>query len=500
MSPSASTSASDFSYLQAKEKASQVIASATRGISSIVCVGSAVSPLAALVSKIVQNTRYLNLSVTSDLAGVYKTWQTNIISWDVPNLMSNLDHFETSPILFSQYDLGSPFLVNFWPTLINVVIGFGTFLACLLLQKVFEHENYKGWAYSLMLKLVAGSFNFALVQAYACLDDILFYLVLDAKTNPFNSFFSWTSMVCAVLFLALGCLQVFFNFWTVKKYQSIKPQGTNEIEAFNENNKYWVLFYSDFNDDDLWSQAFFAIIIIRSALSSFVITVLYDYPLLQASYMIMMDMAILSFLYLKNPFNTLRGTLAQYYYEIITLLVHICAFILGLQDTFDTPSATVRLIMSTGILYLNTALISGAIGFMFIEIYKTISEKKRAARLKKTIPEDNQETQNLTETADRLQSSEAFPQKREHSINQEAVEKFYFVPENYQKHNVFSSNLNMESSQSLNVENSILSEMNSSNRIDPQRSQSPAPAMIRNRSQRQRRNNPRNPSYRINYD
>ncbi len=46
-----------------------------------------------------------------------------------------------------------------------------------------------------------------------------------------------------------------------KKYQSIKNQGTKQIEAFNEKNKYWELFYSDFNEDDLWSQSFFAIAI-----------------------------------------------------------------------------------------------------------------------------------------------------------------------------------------------------------------------------------------------
>ena len=219
------------------------------------CVGSAIVPFSALVSKIVQNTRYLNLSVASDLAEVYQTWQTNLISWDVPNVMSDLDHFGASPTLFAQYDLGSPFLVNFWPTLINIGIGLSTFIACILLQKLFEHSKYEGWAHSLVRKLAAGSFNFAMVQAYACLDDILFYLVIDAKTNPFDSFFSWASMICAVLFLVFGCLLVFFNFWTVNKYQSRKLQGVKALEAFNERNEYWELLYSDFNDDDLWSQS-----------------------------------------------------------------------------------------------------------------------------------------------------------------------------------------------------------------------------------------------------
>ena len=337
-------------------------------------------PVTALVSTIVQNTRYLNLSVTTNLAEIYKTWDTNLISWDVPNVISNFDHFKTSPVLFSQYGIESSFLTNFWPTLVNIGIGFTAFVTCFVLKKIFEQAKYEGCISSVIQKLLAGSFNFTLIQAYACLDSILFYLVIDIKTNPFNSFFSWISVISASVFLALGCLLVFFNFWTVKKYQDVKSQGNGALEAFNERNKYWELFYSDFRDDSLLSQSFFAFLIVRSTLSSLIITVLYDYPMMQTSFLVSLDGVIILFLVSQKPYNTLRGTLCQYYFETITLLVHLSTFILALQDSFETSSETVRKILSTGIIYLNTALVSGSIGFMFIEIYKTISEKRKAKR------------------------------------------------------------------------------------------------------------------------
>jgi hypothetical protein len=270
-----------------------------------------------------------------------------------------------------------------------------------------------------------------------------------------------------------------------------------EIKAFNERNKYWELFYSDFRDDDLWCQAFFAISIVRSVLSSLIITVLYDYPLMQTPYLVIMDVAVISFLYLKNPFNTLRGKLAQYYYETITLLVHLCTFILALQDSFENPSDTVKVIMSTGILYLNTALVSGAIGFMFIEIYKTISEKNRAARLKQRqgVPEDTQETQNLTQTADPLRSSETDTQKIQDTIIQEetkSIENPYFFSENNQKRNLANSNaINMESN--LNTDYSQELNRYPSHRLNQQRNQSIRPIKIRQQGIR-----PIFPSYAIN--
>ena len=461
---------------QAQEKATQAISSTARGVSSAVCVGSAVASLTSLVSKIVQNTRYLNLSVTSELSDIYQTWKTDLISWDVPSAFSNEDNFKSSPPLFARYDVESPFLVNFWPTLVNIGIGLTTFIICFVLQSLLQIAKYESWASSLARKLVAGSFNFALVQAYACLDDILFYFVFDVKTNPLNRFFSWASLIIAVISLALGCLLVFFNFWTVKKYQSIKHQGTKGIEVFNEKNKYWELFYSDFNDDNLWSQSFFATLIIRSTLSSLIITILYDYPLMQTLTLMTLDVAIILFLYFKNPFNTLRGKLAQYYYEIITLLVHICTFILSLQHSSEKPSETIKLIFSTGIIYLNTALMGGSLGFMFIEIYKTISQKIKAAKRKQgqNKPEDKQETQNLTQTARPLQPPETDDRNREQTAS---IDNFYLLPGVNQNGNVTIYDLNMESN--FNPENSRELEMDQSNRIN----QNTIPIMIRRRLQ-----------------
>ncbi|RZL59121.1 MAG: hypothetical protein EOO93_16115 [Pedobacter sp.] len=40
-----------------------------------------------------------------------------------------------------------------------------------------------------MNKILGGSLNFIVVQAYGCVDEILFYLVIDLKTNKTVSSF-----------------------------------------------------------------------------------------------------------------------------------------------------------------------------------------------------------------------------------------------------------------------------------------------------------------------
>ena len=483
--------------LHTQDLSMQTISSVTRGIGSVVSVGGSIFPLTALVSKIVQNTRYINLTVTHELSEIYQTWDTDLISWDVPNALAKFDHFETVPTLFARYELDSPFLVNFWPTIINIGIGLATFVTCFVLKKFLERSGSNThWVYSLLLKLLVGSFNFTLVQAYACLDDILFYLVLDVKTNPFNTFFCWASLFCAIGFLALGCFLVWLNLKTVKKYQALRMECLAKkdmagLEAFNEKNKYWELFYSDFNDEDFWSQSALALFIARSTLSSLIIAVLYDYPVMQTVYLIIIDGAILLYLYFEKPFVTFQSTLCQYYYEIITLLVHICTCILSMQGN---PSNGLKNFLSTSIIYLNTALVTGSIGFMFIEIYKTIRQKLKKRKQYEeiaiqTFSHRNLDLRKTTSYRDvmsqRLQYPGTETQNRHHSLNTEQatpLENFHLLSNFTQENNHSFIGMNLQPSNhfnsSMNADDSIFPSNETHDQIIEQRHQNIAPVVV----------------------
>ena len=400
-------------------------------------------------------------------------------------------------MVFSQYGLGSPFLENFWPTLVTVGIGLGIFVTCLVLRKLCDRSGYKGWVYSIIQKLLAGSFNFSLVQTYGCLDDILFYLVLDSRTNPFNTFFCWASLIGAVLFMVGGCLLVLFNLWTVNQYQKVKKEALEkkdmkELEAFNEKNKYWELFYSDFNDSDAWSQSFFAMILIRSTITSFIITVLYEYPLMQSVYFIMLDEAVLLFLYFKSPFTRLIGKLAQYYFEVITLLVHFCTFILGLQDTFEKPSDTLRDILSTAIIYLNTALVGGSLGFMFIEVYETIKFRTKA-KGKKVKQKKNEEETSVIQLVDEENQVETESPTLTTSPGRNVQRRNRRLESTQQINNTSISVINMENSFGLetnyNFDNSMVSDVNTTSH-NMQRDQSILPMAVVRSPTRIRRQQP----------
>jgi len=430
------------------------------GAGSVVSIGSSIFPMMNLVSKIVQNTRYMDLMVTAELSEIYKTWDTDLIPWEVPDVVSRFDHYDPPNHLFAQYDIGSSFLSNFWSNMMTMSISLGIFLACSLFR-TFLQGRREDFCSSIIEKIAAGSLNFTLVQICGCVDDVFFYLVLDLKTNPFQGFFSWASFLIAIAFTVLAIWLLIFNVLLVKRYQRAKTDKM-DLEIFRQKNKHWELFYSDFDDADAWSHSFFAFLVIRSTLSSIIITTLYSFPVIQGTLLMILDGAIIGFMVTKRPFTTLRGVFFQYYFELITIIVHICTVILGAQE--EDISEALKKSLSTCIIYMNMALVTGGIAFMFIEIHETIQEKINDWKLKKAQKKSNEIAgAELKENSKSLSNSQ-MPNIKQHRRDNRPQERITRRDQFTENNNNYSfSGFNLQPShQALNssmmAENSTLNE------------------------------------------
>jgi len=129
-----------------------------------------------------------------------------------------------------------------------------------------------------------------------------------------------------------------------------------------------------------------AFLVLRSNIASLVLTILYNYPLMQTLFLIILDGAILLFMLIRKPFTTLRGIVFQYSFELIALAVHFGTFILSWNED---PSEGLKDFICTVIIYLNAALVMSGLCFMAIEIHETVCEKIKEWKLrnseKKTI-------------------------------------------------------------------------------------------------------------------
>jgi len=366
-------------------KISKAILSSLVVVGSIFFPGSSAFTKARLVSKIVQNTRYIDLVVTEKLSQIYKNWGTEFISWDFLDVLPKTFEFKTLPRLFEKYNIDGPFIVNYWSDMMTNGIALSVFSICILLKITFLRKKSQDQWFSLILqKVFKASLNFSMAQIYGCLDDIFFYFILDLKTNRFNATFSWMSFLCGMAFMGLGGLLLFLNLQVVKRYQKVKGFGTKEdIEAFNRRYKSRELLYSDFQDTDSWSQSFFAVLVIRSIFSSLLYTVFYDLPIFQTGFLMIIDGAILLFLFTKKPFITVRATVAQYFFETMALFVHICVFILSLDNDRNSSPDALKRGLCTCVIYMNTTMVAGSSIFMLVEICTMAKTRIKAWKLKR---------------------------------------------------------------------------------------------------------------------
>ena len=75
-------------------------------------------------------------------------------------------------------------------------------------------------------------------MGYGYVPDVLFYFMIDLKTNPFQNAFAWASFLCTIIFSFIGGSLIFLNIETVRKYQKAKKQNPQTLETFNEKNKH----------------------------------------------------------------------------------------------------------------------------------------------------------------------------------------------------------------------------------------------------------------------
>ena len=115
-----------------------------------------------------------------------------------------------------------------------------------------------------------------------------------------------------------------------------------------------------------------AFLVLRSNASNLVFTIFYEYPLMQTLFLITMDGAIMLLMIIERPFTEFRANFFQFFFEVIALAVHFCAFLLSWNDQ---PSESLKKGASKAIIYLNTALVTGGLGFTLIEIHESVREK-----------------------------------------------------------------------------------------------------------------------------
>lgn len=387
-------SGSDWEVLGAK--ISSISLSASSIVAKTLSPGSSIALRFGVAHNIAHNTRYFDINYFDKTYDVFEAQGYDPIRIKAFDSFSN--NLDARPLdsNFEDYDVKPSFLINYWGYIIPIIILAICLVTLEMFQKAFKQNTaQKGWGQKLITALQVSAANFLIMNLYGTFDQILLFFILEVKTTKFNSGFAWVSFACALFFLGLAIAYFILNFYIMKKYKAAAAGGRvsdietaakatankekNGLEKFKENHSQVKVFFEDFKENN--SLYFLALFLIRSGLLSVIVCFCVDYPLLEASLYLGVNLVFMVFFMIKRPFkNLFMGTLAHAFCEIIIVMISSLVLALAVMDHVDSEAVGARQVLEKIIAISGIVLCGGGVVFQCFDVLRAIGRFYRSLR------------------------------------------------------------------------------------------------------------------------
>ena len=362
-----------------------ITGAALDGVSALgnsVAIGSSLPTNFGLVAKILRNIRYLNVTVSDELNEVFMSWKISSGFIDYPENWRTAESDSASlPEVFERYNVGALFLINYWKSLVMILIGVGLFAPFKLLEMTQYSNKSKLGSIFRLLNVIAS--NFALTQLYGSLDDIIFYFVLQVRENNFQTSFQKASFAVSIVLSIFAILAFSTNLFILKKYQSSKRSSKKSQQVFLQKYENFKMLFQDFKDSGYLKQSFLMIYIVRSIISGLLITNLFEYPLLQTLLLTSLNLLILVYLAVEKPFKESLNIWGQYFCETVLLFVNVSMLGMAFIDEMVEESGRAIKIFSKVVIISNMVLVVGSLVFMALSVIKALYVTHKTRKLAK---------------------------------------------------------------------------------------------------------------------
>jgi len=307
--------------------------------SRIFTLGRSLSVGLGLIAKIIQNVRFLDIDYPEEALNAFETYGTELYELPIPEIFYESPETKELPSQYSRYDMNPTFLENYWQTIMTMAVSLSVFLAIKVIQFLTNNQD-KNHIMQVALKNIGQTAaNFFIIQIYANLDDVIFFLLLDIQSTDLSSPSAGISLGTAIFFLLLGLALVFFHCWLLGKYQQAKSQGT--LERFEMKYRILGTLYEDFKDTSIAKQSFFGILVLRCVILILAIMLLQP-PWMQASILMLTNLLFLAYFIYYRPFKSLFDEVCQYFCELTVFAAYLSVLILSIIDAQNVQKSGLR--------------------------------------------------------------------------------------------------------------------------------------------------------------
>jgi len=370
-------------------KGSQKSAQAATQFVNAVTAGSPSGISAAIGGKIFFNIKFLNITYSENLEEALTSWNSNFISLGLtPNLPSSItDQIpkENVPYVFDKREVPSSFLENFWESLGMLLFVALIYLGVFLLEMTVIKFPYKYLPRHILFAARAIVQNFLLAQLYSVFGDMVFFATLEFRAPNVHHKWSRLSLASGIILLLTLPIILGYHLQLLHKYQKLRKNGqTDALAKFENENKGSNVLFGDFKDTSLARQSFLLLLTGRDLLFSLLLTLMFDHPLVECIFILVLNIAMVAYLLLLPPFKSAFDATQQLFYEVVTLSVNVSVLILAIMDSIDSPDDPgFRSQIGRFIIIVNMVFNFGSLAFMlvkafqtFYEIYKAYKERK----------------------------------------------------------------------------------------------------------------------------
>lgn len=324
------------------------------------------------LSEIIQYLRYLRINYPPKLKQFFYELAPDYLSlpidYEVPIGFEKDFGSHDLPDVFTEYEVDSSFLLNYWDTLMSLVITIGLallFLVAKCFMKGYEKVNK-------VLDKVLDVLKWNLPLMYFCtsIGDIGFFAILDLKTTKFDSPGAIMSFIASIIALILTAMVLIKSFSIALSFK--KKQKEQEFQGYE-------ILYKECKSDSMARVLYITALFSRDFLFNLVIAAGDKAPLFQAAFLLIFSLIMCGYVVIFRPLKELQELLVTLFNEILLLIVNVCVFILAVYDAVESDNQHSREMM--GEVIIKISLIFGFLAIIFmivqiilicIEIYQTI--------------------------------------------------------------------------------------------------------------------------------
>jgi len=237
---------------------------------------------------------------------------------------------------FSYYLYSSSFFINYLASLLKLlVLGILLALFFFLIKCFARNPEEDSKLRNFMNLLKWNVFILILFGTYA---EITLFSVIELRTANFANFFSVISFfVCAIMMvIALTffgrLVQIILGFRKVYKNKMASQSHAQEMSEIMSKWQGYKPYFGIYK----WSflqQGHLFIFVVRIFFFSFFLGTLFEYPVLQSVFFMLMTFAMIVYLLIIRPFLKLINLIGQITLEILLFIYYICVLALAVKDS-----------------------------------------------------------------------------------------------------------------------------------------------------------------------